>query len=256
MTPTVTASDRPRTARVARVNLGSILTAPVRLTAAVVDVTTAVGRLAAPTGPIRRPGGLGDQLETLLGEGGLLTQLTRVLTDPAGPLVTIASLTELTSIEHPLGRALAPNGVLDRLLAPDGALDRALADDGPLEHLLAPGGPLEQLLADDGPLEQLLSAQGPLDRLLAPGGALDRVTMEGGVLEVVLREQGLADTLLADGGFVEKLTIDGGTLDQLLQLGGTLSNLQESVVGLNEAVVPLGNLVARLPGGRRRAIDV
>lgn len=236
-------------------NLRSLVTLPVAVAASAVDVTLALGRLASPQGPVRRPGGLGDQLTELLGENGLLEQLTRVLTDPQGPLVTLASLTELTALDHPLGRSLAPGGVLDRLLAPGGPLDRAVADDGPLEHLLADGGPLEQLLAADGPLEQLLGAQGPLDRLLAPGGALDRVTMEGGVLEVLLQEQGLAETLLADGGFVEKLTADGGTLEQLLQLGDTLSHLHESVVGLNDAVVPLGNLVARLPGGRRKSLE-
>ena len=233
-----------------------VATLPVRLGVAATNVTLGLGRLAAPQGPVRRPGGLGDQLDELLRRGGLLDQLLGALTAPDGPLVTLASVAELTSVEHPLGRALAPGGSLDRLLAPGGPLDRAVADDGALERLLAPDGPVEQLLAPDGPLEQLLGSQGPLDRLLAPGGALDRVTMEGGVLEVLLREEGLADELLADGGFVEKLTQEGGTLDQLLQLGDTLSHLHESVVGLNDAVVPLSHLVSRLPGGRRRSIEV
>ncbi|GAB2937677.1 hypothetical protein GCM10027047_37840 [Rhodococcus aerolatus] len=237
-------------------NLLRLATMPVRVGVAAVDVTLAVGRLAAPDGPVRRPGGLGERVEVLIGEGGLLEQLTAVLTDPRGPLATLASLAELTSVEHPLGRALAPGGSLDRLLAPGGPLDRAVAEDGALERLLAADGPVEQLLAADGPLEQLLGSQGPLDRLLAPGGALDRVTMEGGILEVLLQEEGLAETLLADGGFVEKLTDEGGTLDQLLQLGDTLSHLHESVVGLNDAVVPLSHLVSRLPGGRRsRSIE-
>ena len=114
------------------------------------------------------------------------------------------------------------------------------------------------LASPDGPLRRKgcagTSPGGPLDRLLATGGALDRITEQGGVLELLLREQGLADRLLGENGFVEKLTADGGTLDQLLRLGDVLNQLQDSVLVLNRAVGPLGELANRVPSSllRRR----
>lgn len=204
--------------------LMDIVTLPLRVTVAATQVTLGLAQLASPSGPLRRKGGYADQFSTGFGEGGLAEQLMTVISDPEGPISLVNHLTALTSEERPLGKAIAPGGALDRLLAEDGALER------------------------------LLSADGLLDRLLAEGGALDRITQEGGVLELLLREQGLADRLLAEDGFVEKLTAEGGTLDQLLKLGDILNDLQESVLVLNRAVGPLGDLANRVPSSllRRR----
>jgi hypothetical protein len=217
-------------------------------------VTLGLAQLASPSGPLRRKGGYADQFSTGFGEGGLAEQLMKVISDPAGPVSLVSHLTALTSEERPLGKAIAPGGALDRLLAEDGALERLLSADGLLDRLLAEGGALDRITQQEGVLEQLFSRGGPLDRLLSEGGALDRITQEGGVLELLLREQGLADRLLAEDGFVEKLTAEGGTLDQLLKLGDILNDLQESVLVLNRAVGPLGDLANRVPSSllRRR----
>lgn len=118
----------------------------------------------------------------------------------------------------------------------------------------------ETLIADGGALDRLVAQEGVLDRLLAPGGALDKLT----------EKDGLIDQLLTEDGFVEKLVAEGGTLDQLVGLGDTLAHvhpqlnaiallipaLSDSADSLHRAVGPLGDLVGRLPGGRRRPTTV
>ena len=221
--------------------LMAILTLPIRLTVATTQAALGMGALASPDGPLRRKGGYADQLSTLL---ELADRLNKLLADPHGPIALLNNLSALTADDRPLGKAIASGG----------ALDRVLAEDGVLERFTSSGGPVDRLLSQDGALERLLSAQGPLDRLLSEVGALDRITEQGGVLELLLREQGLADRLLAENGFVEKLTADGGTLDQLLRLGDVLNQLQDSVLVLNRAVGPLGELANRVPSSllRRR----
>ncbi len=231
--------------------LMDIITLPIRVTVATTQAALGMGQLAAPDGPLRRKGGYADQLSTLI---ELADRLNKLLADPKGPLALVNNLAALTSDDRPLGKAIASGGALDRILAEDGALERLLSAQGPLDRLLSEGGALDRITQDEGLLEQLLSRGGPLDRLLATGGALDRITEQGGVLELLLREQGLADRLLAENGFVEKLTAEGGTLDQLLRLGDVLNHLQESVLILNRAVGPLGELANRVPSSllRRR----
>jgi hypothetical protein len=233
-----------------------LVTLPVRLTVAAANTTLALGQLVAPDGPVRRPDGYADRLMLLIGEGGAVERLDRVLSDPRGPMHLVNTVTAVLDPTRPLGRALAPGGTVDRLLAADGPLYRVLAPGGAVDRLLEEGGALDRLVADDGPLERLLSSEGALDRITRPGGVLDRLLEKGGLL----------DTLLSEDGFVEKLTADGGTLDQLVALGETLERMQpriaellalipdlhESVDTLNRAVGPLSDLANRIPGGRRR----
>lgn len=254
--------------------LMDILTLPIRLTVATTQAALGMGQLAAPDGPLRRKGGYADQLSSLI---QLADRLNRILADPNGPIALLNNLSAITADDRPLGKAIASGGALDRILAEDGvverftssggpidrllsqdgALERLLSAQGPLDRLLSEGGALDRITQEEGVLEQLLSPGGPLDRLLASGGALDRITEQGGVLELLLREQGLADRLLAENGFVEKLTAEGGTLDQLLRLGDVLNHLQESVLILNRAVGPLGDLANRVPSSllRRRGSE-
>ncbi len=219
---------------------------PLRVAVAATRATLAVGTLAAPEGPIRRPGGYADLILQVIGERGYLAQLMELVRDEGGAMRLVATLTDLTALDRPLGRLLARDGVLDRLMDDDGPLVRLLARDGALERLLAEGGALDRLVVQDG----------VLDRLLAPRGAVDRLTEPGGLI----------DRLLTEDGFVDKLVADGGTLDQLVSLGDTLENikpqldaiaglipaLSDSADSLHRAVGPLGDLVNRLPGGRRR----
>ncbi|WP_323793590.1 hypothetical protein, partial [Nocardioides sp.] len=174
-------------------------TLPFRIAVAATRATLAVGTLAAPDGPIRRPGGYAELVLQVIGERGYLAQLMDLVRDEAGAMRLVATLTDLTAHDRPLGRLLARDGVLDRLME----------DDGPLMSLLARDGALERLLAEGGALDRLVADQGVLERLLAPGGAVDRLTEPGGLI----------DRLLTEDGFVEKLVAHGGTLDQLVSLG-------------------------------------
>lgn len=219
---------------------------PWRLAVAATRATLAVGNLAAPEGPIRRPGGYAELVLQVIGERGYLAQLMELVRDDGGMMRLATTLTELIAPDRPLGRLLARDGVLDQLMD----------DDGPLLRLLSDGGALERLLADGGALDRLVSDDGVLERLLAPGGAVDRLTAPGGLI----------DTVLVQDGFVDKLIAEGGTLDQLVSLGETLEHikpqldslstlvpeLSEAADGLHRAVGPLSDLVGRLPGARRR----
>lgn len=226
--------------------LAEAVTLPWRLAVAATRATLAVGQLAAPDGPIRRPGGYAELILEVIGERGYLARLMELVRDDAGPMRLANTLTELIAPDRPLGRLLERDGVLDRLMADDGPVLRLLARDGALERLLEEGGALDRLVSDDGVLE----------RLLAPGGAVDRLTAP----------DGLIDTVLMQDGFVDKLIAEGGTLDQLVSLGETLENikpqldalttlvpeLSDAASALHKAVGPLGDLAGRLPGGRRR----
>ncbi len=203
-------------------------------------------------------------------------------TNPKGGTMQLLSqLGELTSDDRalgnalraggPLDRLLATGGVVDRLTSEEGTLDRLLAEGGPVDRVTAKGGPLERLLVEDGPLERLLMEGGLLDRITAPNGPLERLTAtdgplelltrEGGIIERAIQEGGLLEQLLSEGGAVERLTVEGGPLDQLVNLSETLASLapnlermgtsvdilQDSAQNLAAAVLPLGELVSRLP---------
>ncbi|KQQ41494.1 MULTISPECIES: hypothetical protein [unclassified Nocardioides] len=255
--------------------LGGAAMLPVRVGVAATQTTLQLGRLAAPDGPVRRPGGYADLVLRVIGEHGYAQQLVELLTDEDGPMRLARTVNELMEPGRPVARLLERDGLLDRLLADegplarltaaDGGLERLLGPEGPVERLLAPDGALERLLAEGGALDQLIAHEGVLDRLLQTGGALDRLTAADGVLDQVLRPGGLADRMLTEDGFVEKLIADGGTLDQLVALGATLEGIQprlvelarivpalaESADALGRAVGPLGDLAGRLPGRRK-----
>lgn len=241
---------------------------PWRLASAGVTVTLAAGAVLAPEGPIRREGGYADQVAALLGEDGMIGKLDAMSRDPESPLGRVLAVAEAAGPRRPLGRAIAPGGILDRVLSEDGPLTRLLSDGGAADRLLAPDGPLDRLLAPGGVLDRLLVEDGPLERLVGDDGALDRITRPGGALDIVLAEGGLVDRLLEDRGFVEKLVADGGTLDQLVALGpileqvhprlldlvSTLPELRASIEVLGESVGPLGDLANRIPGRRRQSL--
>ncbi|MCL8027536.1 hypothetical protein [Nocardioides bruguierae] len=229
---------------------------PWRLTLAATRTTLALGELASPDGPVRRPGGYRDQLEKIVGPGGQADRLMALLDDPDGPIRLATTVAELIAPDRPLGRMLARDGVLDRLLA----------DGGPVERLLTDGGAIDRLAGEGGALDRLTEEGGVLERLLAVDGAVDRLTREDGLLEQVLRPGGLADRMLADDGFLETMLAEGGTLDQLIALGDTLEALQPrlaelarlvpalsgSADALERAVGPIGEIAGMLPFGRRR----
>jgi hypothetical protein len=243
-----------------------LVTLPVRLTAAAIDTTLALGELVAEDGPVRRRDGYADRLMLMIGKDGLVERLARALADPHGPMHLVNTVTALLDDRRPVGRALAPGGTLDRMLAADGPLFRMLDEGGTVDRILAEGGAVDRLLEEGGPLDQLVADDGPLERLLSTEGALDRLTRQGGTLDRLLRDDGLLDRLLSEEGFVDKLVADGGTLDQLVALGGTLEHIQpriaelialipelhRSVDTLSESVGPLSDLANRIPGGRRR----
>ena len=94
----------------------------------------------------------------------------------------IQQLALLDRRRRPLGRALAPGGLLDRLLADKGVVDRLIADGRPLvspagrggrrRPARPPGRPPHRLLAEGGALDRLTERDGTLDRVLQPyGGA-------------------------------------------------------------------------------------
>lgn len=243
-----------------------LATAPVRLAGASVQVVYGLAALMAPEGPVRRPGGYAEQVGRIIGEGGLADRLAVVLADPEGPARLLRLVADVTSVDRPLGQALARDGAIDRLLAVDGPLERLARQDGAIDRLLAEGGPLDRVIAADGPLDRLLAPGGAVDRLTRPDGLIDRLLADAGAVERLLAPGGLLDRLLSEDGFADKLLADGGTLDQLVALGATLEeihprlselaalipSLHEAVDVLNTTVGPLGDLASRLPGGRRR----
>lgn len=178
--------------------LRDALTLPWRLAGAGARVTLALGALAAPEGPIRRPGGYADLVTRLIGDGGYAEQVTSFLTDEDGPMRLVAQLEALLAPDRPVGRLIERNGSLDRLLA----------EDGPLLPLLVPGGPVDRLMAPGGPAERLMVPGGPLGRLLAPRGPLEQVVADAGLLERLLRTGGALDALTAEGGGIERLLVD------------------------------------------------
>ena len=219
---------------------------PVRVTVAATRATLGLGQLASPDGPILREGGYANRLGALIGEGGLLDQVSKILADERGPVSLANTLADLTAEDRPIGKALARDGLLDRMAD----------EDGPFVRLLEAGGPLDRALAEDGPLYRFLAPGGPLDRLLAEEGAIDRVLAEGGLLEQLLNEDGILEKLLAPGGTLDQLIDLGATFDAIVPrleaLGNAIPNLNSAVNILSGAVEPLGSLAGRLPGGRRR----
>ena len=243
---------------------------PLRLGRAAVDVTLALGALASPEGPIRRQGGYADRTMVVIGRGGLLEQLTRVITDLDGPIRLANTIADLLAPGRPVGDFTAEGGMLDQMLDDDGTLMRLIRKGGTVEQLFAEGGALDRLLQPGGAFDRLMAPDGPLERLLEQDGALDRITAHDGLLDRLLQPGGFVERLLEEDGFAEKLTAEGGTLDQLVALGEKIESIQpqldsiaelipdlhHSVDVLSRSVGPLGDLANRLPGSRRRPAAV
>lgn len=105
---------------------------PLRVSVAATEATLALGQLASPNGPILREGGYAKRIGLLIGEGGLLDQVAKVLADERGPVGLANTLADITSEDRPIGKALARNGLIDRMAA----------EDGPIVRLLEAGGAL------------------------------------------------------------------------------------------------------------------
>lgn len=152
-----------------------VLTLPYRLSVAATRATLEIGQLAAPSGPIRRQGGYADQFAALVGPGGLAEQITKLLSDPNGPVALLQRLAAVTADDRPLGQAMAPGGALDHMLDQDGVAGRLTEPGGPIDRLLTEGGLAETLLAEGGFLEKLTAEGGTLDQLVALGDTIDRL---------------------------------------------------------------------------------
>lgn len=253
-------------------NIGELVTLPVRLTVSMTRTALALGQLASPNGPILREEGYAHQLAQVFGPGGLVEQAGLILANERGVVALANTVADLVSPDRPLGQALAPGGVVDRLtqedgpfmqiLAEDGPVARMIVEDGPIPRMLAENGPVMMMLAEDGPVMRLLAEDGPLYRFLAKGGPLDRLLGKEGGVEHLLEPGGLIDQLLEEDGILEKMLQPGGTLDQLVGLALTMrglipimDELREAVETLNATVEPLGRVANRVPIGRRKMIS-
>lgn len=125
--------------------LMDLVTMPLRVGAAATQVTLTLGELVAPEGPVRREGGYAERLMAVIGEGGHVERVARVLSDPRGPMMLLNALAAAMAPDRPLGRALARDGALDRLLAEDGTLERLTSEGGTLDQLVALGATLEAI---------------------------------------------------------------------------------------------------------------
>ena len=70
---------------------------PLRVAVAATEATLTLGQLASPSGPILREGGYAKRIGLLIGEGGLLDQLAKVLADERGPVGLANTLADITS---------------------------------------------------------------------------------------------------------------------------------------------------------------
>ena len=79
---------------------------PVRVTVAATRATLGLGQLASPDGPILREGGYANRLGALIGEGGLLDQVSKILADERGPVSLANTLADLTAEDRPIGKSV------------------------------------------------------------------------------------------------------------------------------------------------------
>jgi hypothetical protein len=112
-------------------------------------------------------------------------------------------------------------------------------------------------------LPNLAALQGirtSLDRLSQPGGALDRIADISATLDRLaelddsLKQLGKLDESLQD---IAALTEAVGGLSKLQPtldlLNAQMVDMQRSMTGLGDALLPIGKLAGRWPGGNRRA---
>ena len=191
--------------------------------------------------------------------------------DVANGALDMVQRTLSNAVGEANAQARAGSGAVAHVLGIDDAIDRVnrlvrlIDDDAPLGRALAPGGVIDRLTAPGGVLDRLTDENGGLARALAPGGIVDQLLDEDGLVERVLAEDGLAARLLAEGGLIDKLTVRNGPLEQLADVADTLNRLtpglevlaptidalQDAVVTLSQVVNPLSTIADRIPLPRR-----
>lgn len=168
------------------------------------------------------------------------------LVDPQGPTRFANQVSDLTAEDRPLGKALAPGGIVDRVLEEDGVLARLTAPGGALDRMIEPGGPVDRIMAPNG----------PVDRLLAQEGAIDRMLEEGGIIDRLLAKEGLIEQLVAEDGILDKLS---DVMETIAKIGPVIESMDRPIKAIDEsaqvlsvAVEPLKDLAMKMPGIRRR----
>lgn len=119
---------------------------PVRLGIIGARITVEASQWVRPDGPIRRKNGVLDAMSVILGKDGIVDQSLNLLASPVGPVAVARALTEVTSPDRPLGKALAQGGMLDALFAQGGLVDKAFAPDGFVERLISDNGIMDRLM--------------------------------------------------------------------------------------------------------------
>ncbi|WP_460274785.1 hypothetical protein [Celeribacter sp. ULVN23_4] len=171
---------------------------------------------------------LGDVLDPIIGDDGLVASLLDALLGEGGILDTLLGDESLvgTLLDTLIGEGgLLDLDALETLLGPDGLLGSALTE------LLGDESLLAELLGEDGVIDDLMDAlvgeDGVLSSILDPilgDGVLDGVLGEGGIISDVVDdlfgEDGLLNDLVGDLPIVGGLVGDGGLLSGLLGLGG------------------------------------
>ncbi len=171
---------------------------------------------------------LGDVLDPIIGDDGLVDALLDALLGEGGILDTL--LGDESLVATLLDTLIGEDGLLDldaleALLGPDGLLGSALTE------LLGDESLLADLLGEDGVIDDLMDAlvgeDGVLSSILDPilgDGVLDGVLGDDGIISDVVDdlfgEGGLLDDLVGDLPIIGDLVGDGGLLSGLLGLGG------------------------------------
>jgi hypothetical protein len=170
------------------------------------------------------------------------------LVSPGGPMRLVDQIAAMTAEERPLGKAIAPGGVVDRVLDDQGVVARLTEIGGTLDRMIEPGGLIDRTMA----------AGGPVDRLLAREGAIERMLAEDGVIDRLLAKEGLIEQLVEEGGIIDRLADVMETISRIApvieSLDPAIRRIDESGHVLAATVEPLRDLAARMPGLRRRGV--
>ncbi len=170
------------------------------------------------------------------------------LVSPGGPVRLVEQVAAMTAEDRPLGKAIAPGGVVDRVLD----------DQGVVARLTEVGGTLDRMIESGGPIDRIMAADGPVDRLLAREGAIERMLAEGGVIDRLLAQEGLIEQLVEEGGIIDRLA---EVMETISRIAPVIESLDPAIRGIDDSahvlaatVEPLRDLAARVPGLRRRSV--
>jgi len=171
------------------------------------------------------------------------------LVSPGGPVRLVEQIAAMTAEDRPVGKAIAPGGVVDRVLDDQGVLARLTEVGGLLDRMIEPGGPIDRIMAADGPVDRLLAREGAIERMLAEGGVIDRL----------LAQEGLIEQLVQEGGIIDRLA---EVMDAISHLAPVLETLDPAIRGIDDSaavlaatVEPLRDLATKIPGRRRRGVE-